>query len=595
MINKNIRNVAIIAHVDHGKTTMVDGLLKQSGEFKVKDAGEVCVMDSNPLEKERGITILAKNTAITYKDYKINIVDTPGHSDFGGEVERVLGMVEAAVLIVDAFEGPMPQTRFVLKKALEQGLKIILVINKMDRPNIRPEYVVDKVYELFIDLGASEDQIEFPIIYASGRAGWASATQDTSGENLTALFEAFVHHVPAPIGDKDELLQMQVTTIDYNEFVGRIGIGKISNGTIHLNESISVIRNVDHSIAKSRISKLFLYQGLSKIEVTEAQAGDIVAFAGVADINIGDTIADSEKPEAMPVIHIDEPTLEMTFSVNNSPFAGQEGKFVTSRQLRERLFKELETNLALRVLEGETPDSFLVKGRGELHLGILMETMRREGYEFQVSKPKVIFKEINSARYEPYEMLMLDLPEAMQGGVMEALGTRKAEMQNMITDSTGRTTLEYIIPSRGLLGFRSEFIRMTKGDGIMNHSFSDYKPYAGDMVQTRNGVLISMEAGQVTTFALQKLEDRGEFFIEPGAKVYVGMVVGENSRSQDLAINVCRAKQLTNIRSAGAEVLVALAKPRNITLEYAMEYILDDELVEVTPQNIRIRKANFKG
>lgn len=595
MINKNIRNVAIIAHVDHGKTTMVDGLLKQSGEFKVKDNAEVCVMDSNPLEKERGITILAKNTAVNYKEYKINIVDTPGHSDFGGEVERVLGMVEAAVLIVDAFEGPMPQTRFVLKKALEQGLKIILVINKMDRPNIRPEYVVDKVYELFIDLGANEEQIEFPIIYASGRAGWASATQATSGENLVPLFEAFVHHVPAPIGDREALLQMQVTTIDYNEFVGRIGVGKIHSGTIHLNESVSVIRNIDHSIVKARISKLFLYQGLSKVEVTEAFAGDIVAFAGVADINIGDTVADSEKPEAMPVIHIDEPTLEMTFSVNNSPFAGQEGKFVTSRQLRERLFKELETNLALRVLEGETPDSFLVKGRGELHLGILMETMRREGYEFQVSKPKVIFKEINSARYEPYEMLMLDTPEAMQGGVMEALGTRKAEMQNMMTDSTGRTTLEYLIPARGLLGFRSEFIRMTKGEGIMNHSFHDYQPYAGDMVQTRNGVLISMEAGQSTTFAIQKLEDRGEFFIEPGTKVYVGMIVGENSRSQDLAINVCRAKQLTNIRSAGAEVLVALAKPRNITLEYAMEYILDDELVEVTPQSVRIRKANFKG
>ncbi len=593
MINKKLRNIAIIAHVDHGKTTLVDGLLRQSGVFRNNEAVEECVMDSNPLEKERGITILAKNTAVQYGDIKINIVDTPGHSDFGGEVERVLGMVDGCLLIVDAFEGPMPQTRFVLRKALERGLKPIVVINKMDRPQIRPAEVVDKVLELFIELGADDTQLDFPIIYASGRAGWASNVEATSGEDLKSLFDLIVKHIPAPPGDPASLLQLQVATLDYNEFVGRIGMGRIHSGTIKLNEQVAIVK--EDSIKKARISKLYVYQGLAKIEVVKAEAGEIVGVAGIEDINIGDTIADAENPVGLPIIKVDEPTLEMTFSVNNSPFAGQEGKYVTSRQIRDRLMKELESNVALRVQDSDSPDAFIVKGRGELHLGILIETMRREGYEFQISKPRVIFKETDGQKYEPYELLILDSPDEMAGGVIESLGKRKAEMQNMVADGSGRTTLEFVIPARGLLGFRSEFIRLTKGEGIMNHSFWDYKPFAGEMQQIRNGVLIAHEAGASTTYAMQKLEDRGSFFIEPGTKVYPGMIVGENNRQQDLTINVCRAKQLTNIRSAGAEVLVALARPRIMSLEQCLEYIQDDELVEVTPQSVRMRKMNFKG
>jgi GTP-binding protein len=587
-LNEKIRNVAIIAHVDHGKTTLVDGLLKQAGAFRANEQVAECVMDSNDIERERGITILAKNTAIAYKDYKINIVDTPGHADFGGEVERVLGMVDGCLLLVDAFEGPMPQTRFVLRKALEQGLKPILVVNKVDRPGCEPARAVDKVLDLFIELGADDDQIEFPVIYASGINGWADKDLDGPRENLVPLYEAILHHVPPPLGDASKPLQLQVTTLDYSEYLGRIIIGRIHNGTIKANEQTVLIR-ADGTHTKGKVTKLMTFSGLKRLDAEEASAGDIVAVAGFADANIGETLASAADPHPLPLIRIDEPTMQMTFSVNNSPFAGREGKFVTSRQLRDRLNKELESNVALRVEDTDSTDSFLVSGRGELHLGVLLETMRREGYEFQISKPKVIMRQIDGQTYEPFETLVLDVPDWAAGACIERLGNRKGLMQHMHSEN-GRTIVEFLIPARGLIGFRSDFIRVTKGEGIMNHSFFDYEPYAGDIGGLRNGVMIAWEDGDSTPYAIQQFTDRGLFFIKPGTKVYAGMIVGEHNRPQDLDVNVCKAKKQTNIRSAGAEVLTTLAPPVEMTLERSMEYINEDELVEVTPKSIRLRK-----
>ncbi|MDB5099989.1 MAG: GTP-binding protein TypA, partial [Cyanobacteria bacterium RYN_339] len=585
------------AHVDHGKTTLVDGLLKQSGAFRANETVADCVMDSNDIERERGITILAKNTAIAYTaqdtgvTYKINIVDTPGHADFGGEVERVLGMVNGCLLLVDAFEGPMPQTRFVLRKALEQGLKPIVVINKVDRPGCDPAGAIDKVLDLFIELGADDDQVEFPVIYASGINGWAQDSLDDPQENLIPLFESILHKVPPPLGDKEKPLQLQVTTLDYSEYLGRVIIGRIHNGTIKQGENLILIR-ADGGHTKGKVSKLMTFSGLKRLDADECHAGDIIAVAGFADANIGETLASASDPHPLPLIRIDEPTMQMTFSVNNSPFAGREGKYVTSRQLRDRLTKELESNVALRVEDTDSTDSFLVSGRGELHLGVLLETMRREGFEFQISKPRVINREIDGKRYEPFETLVLDVPEWAAGACIERMGNRKGMMQHMHLHN-GRTLVEFLIPARGLLGFRSDFIRMTKGEGIMNHSFFDYEPYAGDIPQQRNGVMIAWEEGDSTPYAIQQFVDRGLFFIKPGTKVYSGMIVGEHNRAQDLDVNVCKAKKQTNIRSAGAEVLTTLAPPVEMTLERSMEYINEDELVEVTPKSIRLRKIKL--
>ena len=588
-----IRNVAIIAHVDHGKTTLVDALLKQSGIFREGEEVPDCVMDSNALERERGITILAKNTAVRYKDILINIIDTPGHADFGGEVERVLGMVDGCILIVDANEGPMPQTRFVLKKALEKGLRPIVVVNKIDRPQAEPYKAVDKVLDLFLELGADDDQCDFPHLFASGLAGYAKDDLDTESTDMQPLFEAILHHVPPPVGDFNKPLQLQVTTLDYSEYLGRIVIGKIHNGTIKMGQQAALVTE-SGQIVKAKITKLMGFEGLKRIEQEEASAGNIVAVAGFAEANIGETITDPNDPQALPLIKVDEPTLQMTFSVNDSPFAGQEGTFVTSRQLRDRLFRELETNVALRVEESDSPDRFQVSGRGELHLGILIETMRREGYEFQVSQPQVIYREVNGKPCEPYECLVLDVPEEGVGGCIERLGQRKGEMQDMQVGGNGRSQLEFVIPARGLIGFRGEFMRLTRGDGIMNHSFLDYRPLIGDISARRNGVLISFEEGVATYYALQNAEDRGVFFITPGTKVYRGMIVGENNRSQDLELNICKAKQLTNHRSSGGEELVQLQAPVDMSLERALEYIGPDELVEVTPQSIRLRKVAKK-
>lgn len=588
-----IRNVAIIAHVDHGKTTLVDALLKQSGIFREGEEVPVCVMDSNVLERERGITILAKNTAVKYKDTLINIIDTPGHADFGGEVERVLGMVDGCILIVDANEGPMPQTRFVLKKALEKGLRPIVVVNKIDRPQAEPYKAVDKVLDLFLELGADDDQCDFPHLFASGLAGYAKEDLDAESTDMQPMFEAILHHVPPPIGDPTKPLQLQVTTLDYSEYLGRIVIGKIHNGTIRTGQQAALVTE-SGQIVKAKISKLMGFEGLKRIEREEASAGHIVAVSGFAEANIGETITDPNDPQALPLIKVDEPTLQMTFSVNDSPFAGQEGTFVTSRQLRDRLFRELETNVALRVEESDSPDRFLVSGRGELHLGILIETMRREGYEFQVSQPQVIYREVNGKPCEPYECLVLDVPEESVGGCIERLGQRKGEMQDMQVGGNNRSQLEFVIPARGLIGFRGEFMRLTRGDGIMNHSFLDYRPILGDISARRNGVLISFEEGVATYYALQNAEDRGVFFITPGTKVYKGMIVGENNRPQDLELNICKAKQLTNHRSSGGEELVQLQAPVDMSLERALEYIGPDELVEVTPQSIRLRKLAKK-
>ena len=588
-----IRNVAIIAHVDHGKTTLVDALLKQSGIFREGEEVPDCVMDSNDLERERGITILSKNTAVHYKDILINIVDTPGHADFGGEVERVLGMVDGCILIVDANEGPMPQTRFVLKKALEKGLRPIVVVNKIDRPQADPYGAVDKVLDLFIELGADDDQCEFPYLFASGLQGYAKEDLDVEGVDMQPLFESILRHVPPPVGDVSKPLQLQVTTLDYSDYLGRIVIGRIHNGVIKAGQQAALVTETGE-IVKTKISKLMGFEGLQRVDLEEASAGNIVAVAGFANANIGETITCPNEPQALPLIKVDEPTLQMTFSVNDSPFAGQEGDYVTSRQLRDRLMRELETNVALRVDETDSPDKFLVSGRGELHLGILIETMRREGYEFQVSQPQVIYREVKGQPCEPYEVLALDIPEEAVGGCIERLGQRKGEMQNMLVSGNGRTQLEFVIPARGLIGFRGEFMRLTRGDGIMNHSFLDYRPISGDVETRRNGVIIAFEEGVATFYSLKNGEDRGVFFITPGTRVYKGMIVGEHNRPQDLDLNVCKTKQLTNHRSSTGDELVQLQAPAEMSLERALEYIGPEELVEITPQSVRLRKVTKK-
>jgi GTP-binding protein len=588
-----IRNVAIIAHVDHGKTTLVDALLRQSGIFREGEEIPDCVMDSNDIERERGITILSKNTAVRYGETLINIVDTPGHADFGGEVERVLGMVDGCLLIVDANEGPMPQTRFVLKKALEKGLRPIVFVNKIDRPQADPHKAIDKVLDLFLELGADDDQCEFPYLFGSGLNGTAKKTLDDEAVDMKPLFEEILDHVPPPVGDPNKPLQLQVTTLDYSEYVGRIVIGRIHNGTIRVGQQ-AVLITESGALVKSKISKLMGFEGLKRIDIQESSAGNIVAVAGFADAYIGETITCPNDPQALPLIKVDEPTLQMTFSVNDSPFCGQEGSLVTSRQIRDRLMRELETNVALRVEETDSPDKFLVSGRGELHLGILIENMRREGYEFQVSQPQVIYREVGGTPCEPYECLVLDVPEEAVGGCIERLGQRKAEMQDMHVSSTGRTQVEFSVPARGLIGFRGEFMRLTRGAGIMNHSFLDYRPLSGEITARRNGVLISFEEGTATYYSLQNAEDRGVFFITPGTKVYRGMIIGESNRNQDLELNICKSKQLTNHRASGGEELVQLQAPIDMSLERALEYIGQDELVEVTPKSIRLRKVSKK-
>ncbi len=588
-----IRNLAIIAHVDHGKTTLVDALLKQSGIFREGEEIPDCVMDSNALERERGITILSKNTAVNYKDTLINIVDTPGHADFGGEVERVLGMVDGCILIVDANEGPMPQTRFVLKKALEKGLRPIVVVNKIDRPNADPFGAVDKVLDLFIELGADDDQCDFTYLFASGLEGYAKEDLEAEGVDMQPLFEAILQHVPPPVGDVNKPLQLQVTTLDYSDYVGRIVIGRIHNGIIKAGQQVALVQEGGKT-TKAKVTKLMGFEGLKRVDLEEASAGNIVAVAGFADANIGETLTSPEDPQALPLIKVDEPTLQMTFSVNDSPFAGQEGSYVTSRQIRDRLLRELETNVALRVEDTDSAEKFSVSGRGELHLGILIETMRREGYEFQVSQPQVIYREINGQPCEPYEYLVVDVPEAAVGSCIERLGQRKGTMQDMQVGSNGRTQLEFVIPARGLIGFRGEFLRLTRGEGIMNHSFLEYRPLMGDLETRRNGVIVAFEEGVATFYALKNAEDRGVFFITPGVKVYKGMIVGEHNRPQDLDLNVAKTKQLTNHRAASGDELVQLQSPIEMSLERALEYITTDELVEVTPESIRLRKMKTK-
>jgi len=588
-----IRNIAIIAHVDHGKTTLVDALLKQSGTFRENEEIPVCVMDSNDLERERGITILSKNTAVRYNDILINIVDTPGHADFGGEVERVLGMVDGCLLIVDANEGPMPQTRFVLKKALEKGLRPIVFVNKIDRVRLDPHIAIDKVLDLFIELGADDDQCDFPYLFGSGLGGFAKDQPEEESDNLIPLFNAILRHVPPPVGDPEKPLQLQVTTLDYSEYLGRIVIGRINNGTIKIGQQYALVKE-DGKIVKNKISKLMGFEGLNRVDIESCTAGNLVAVAGFADANIGETITCAEDPQALPMIKVDEPTLQMTFMVNDSPFAGKEGKFVTSRQLRDRLMRELQTNVALRVEETDSPDRFAVAGRGELHLGILIETMRREGYEFQVSQPQVIYRELAGKKCEPFELLALDLPDESVGSVIEKLGTRKAEMQNMEANGLGRTVLEFVVPARGLIGFRGDFIRLTRGEGIMNHSFVDYRPLVGDITARYNGVIMSVEEGTATFYSLMNAEDRGFFFIKPSTKVYKGMIIGEHNRPQDLEINVCKSKQLTNHRASGGEETVQLKAPQEMSLERALEYIGSDELLEITPLSVRLRKMDKK-
>jgi len=587
--NNKIRNIAIIAHVDHGKTTLMDAILKYTGAFRKNQTVLECVMDSNELERERGITILAKNTAVNYKDYLINVVDTPGHADFGGEVERVLGMVDGCLLIVDAFEGAKPQTRFVLKKALEKGLRPILVVNKIDRQNIDTNKVIDQVLDLFIELGASDNQADFPIIYASGIKQTAKINIEDETKDIKPLLDMIIHHVPPPLGDVHKPFQFQVTSIDYDDYLGRILIGRVHNGTVKIGQQVSLIKP-GGIITKEKIYKIFSFENLKKVEIESASAGMIIALSGLADAGIGETVACAENPLALELINIDEPTMQMTFSVNDSPFAGKEGKFVTSRQLRERLLKELESNVALRVKESEITDRFLVSGRGELHLGILIETMRREGYEFQVSKPEVILKTIDGKLHEPFEALILDIPDEFAGLCIEAMGKRKGELQNMHSDGV-MTVLEFILPTRGLIGYRVDFIVQTKGRGIMNHSFYEYREHAGPINKIRNGVLIAYETGVSTPYAILNTLDRGQFFITPGTEVYEGMIIGENSKSQDLEINVCKTKKLTNIRSAGSEFLEGIPPPRKLSLEEALVYINNDELLEVTPKSARLRKA----
>ena len=587
-INEKLRNIAIIAHVDHGKTTLVDAMLKQSHVFRSNEQVNERVMDAGDIERERGITILSKNTAILYDGIKINIVDTPGHADFGGEVERVLNMVDGVLLLVDAFEGPMPQTKYVLRKALEQGLKPIVVINKIDRPDQRVDDVYDEVLELFMELDADDDQLDFPVIYAAARDGIAKFNMEDTNDNLEPLMQTIVKEIPAPQGDAEGPLQMMVTTLEADDYVGRVAIGRVIRGSVRPNQNVVVISG-DHE-TKAKVGKVYVYQGLKRVEVDEAGMGEIVALTGLGDVSIGYTVADAENPEALPTINIDEPTLSMTFGVNTSPFAGREGQFVTSRHLRDRLFKEIETNVAMHVEETDSADVFKVSGRGELHLSILIEQMRREGYELQVGKPEVVYKTINGQKCEPMENLTVEVPQEYMGAVMEALGTRKAELSNM-TELSGYIRMEFFIPARGLIGFRSELLTSTKGNGIMNHIFHGYVPYKGDMTGRSHGSLVAFEQGETTGYGIFSLQDRGTMFISPGQQVYEGMIVGENSRDIDMDINPCKKKNVTNMRTSASDEAIRLTPPRILSLEQALEYINDDELVEVTPENIRLRKA----
>lgn len=589
IVRDDIRNIAIIAHVDHGKTSLVDQLLRQSGIFRPNQEVKDRVMDSSELERERGITILSKNTAVMYNDVKINIIDTPGHADFGGEVERVLKMVDGVLLLVDAFEGPMPQTKFVLKKALDLDLPVIVVINKMDRPEARPIEVVDEVLDLLIDLDANDAQLDFPYIFASARGGWATSDAHEVGNSMQPLLDAIVEHIPAPRGDIDAPLQMLVSTIDYNDYVGRIGIGKVERGKIQLNQHVILCNSADKAKG-AVITSLYEFNGLNRQQVEIAEVGDIVAVSGVEGISIGDTICDTDYPDPLPFVRISEPTVSMLFTVNNSPFAGMEGTYVTSRNIRDRLVKELKTDVSLRVEMTDSPDTFKVSGRGELHLSILIETMRRQDYEFQISKPTVIYKEIDGKRHEPMEIVMVDVPEQFSGVIIEKLGKRKGELISMKTSNSGNTRMEFSIPSRGLFGYRSEFLTDTKGEGILNTIFDGYMPYKGDIPSRQQGALVAFEDGEAVTYGLHNAQERGVLFIEAGTKVYRGMIVGQRSRPGDIDVNVCRKKHVTNIRAAGSDEALRLVPPRNLSLEEALEFIEDDELVEVTPKSIRLRK-----
>ncbi|MEH7512611.1 translational GTPase TypA [Gottfriedia acidiceleris] len=589
---EDLRNIAIIAHVDHGKTTLVDELLKQSGTFRSNENVNERAMDSNDIERERGITILAKNTAIQYEGKRINIMDTPGHADFGGEVERIMKMVDGVLLVVDAYEGCMPQTRFVLKKALEQHLTPIVVVNKIDRDFARPDEVVDEVIDLFIELGANEDQLEFPVVFASAINGTSSLESDPSKQepNMNALFDTIIEHIPSPIDNSEEPLQFQVTLLDYNDYVGRIGIGRIFRGTMQVGQSVALMK-LDGSVKQFRITKMFGFIGLKRIEIQEAKAGDLVAVSGMEDINVGETVCPAEHQEALPILRIDEPTLQMTFLVNNSPFAGREGKFVTSRKIEERLLQELQTDVSLRVENTDSPDVWIVSGRGELHLSILIENMRREGYELQVSKPEVIIREVDGVRCEPVEHVQIDVPEEYTGSIMESMGARKGEMRDMVNNGNGQVRLTFMVPARGLIGYTTEFLTLTRGYGIINHSFDSYQPaIQGQVGGRRQGVLVSMETGKASTYGIMGLEDRGIIFLEPGTDVYDGMIVGEHNRDNDLSVNVVKVKHATNIRSANKDQTTTMKKPRIMTLEESLEYLNDDEYCEVTPTSIRLRK-----
>ena len=593
-MTRQIRNIAIIAHVDHGKTTLVDQLLRQSGTFRQNEKVTERVMDSNDLEKERGITILAKNCAVEWKGTHVNIVDTPGHADFGGEVERVLSMVDSVLLLVDAVEGPMPQTRFVTKKALALGLKPIVVVNKVDRPGSRIDYVINATFELFDKLGATEEQLDFPVIYASGLNGWATLNPGEIGTDLAPLFDAVLQHVPAHEGDPEGPLQLQICSLDYSTYVGRIGIGRVNQGTLKPMQNVAVFSGPDSTPFNARVNQVLKFEGLERQQATEAGPGDIVLINGIEDIGIGVTLTSIEDPKPLPMLKVDEPTLTMNFCVNNSPLAGREGKFVTSRQIWDRLQRELQSNVALKVKETDEDGIFEVSGRGELHLTILLETMRREGYELAVSKPRVVFKEIDGERHEPIEMVTADVEDQHQGAVMQAMGERKAELVNMEPDGMGRVRLEYKIPARGLIGFQNEFLNLTRGTGLISNIFDGYEAFKGDIEGRKNGVLISQDDGEIVTYALGKLDDRGRMFVKPGDPVYEGMIVGIHSRDNDLIVNAVRAKQLTNFRVSGKEDAIKITPPIILTLEYGVEFIADDELVEITPKSIRVRKRHLK-
>ncbi|PAE25057.1 MULTISPECIES: translational GTPase TypA [Bacillaceae] len=589
-LREDIRNIAIIAHVDHGKTTLVDELLKQSGTFRSNEHVEERAMDSNDLERERGITILAKNTAVKYKDTRINILDTPGHADFGGEVERIMKMVDGVLLVVDAYEGCMPQTRFVLKKALEQKLTPIVVVNKIDKPSARPSEVVDEVIDLFIELGADEEQLEFPVIYASAISGTSSVTPDKQDDDMHSLYEAIIEHIPGPVDNREEPLQFQVALLDYNDYVGRIGIGRVFRGTIQVGQQVALMK-LDGSVKQFRVTKIFGFFGLKREEIQEAYPGDLIAVSGMEDINVGETICPVEHQEALPVLRIDEPTLQMTFLVNNSPFAGREGKYITSRKVEERLRAQLETDVSLRVENTDSPDAWVVSGRGELHLSILIENMRREGFELQVSKPEVIIREIDGVRCEPVERVQIDVPEDNTGSIIESMGTRKGEMLDMVNNGNGQVRLTFNVPARGLIGYSTEFMTLTRGYGIINHTFDSYQPEIKGQIGGRSkGVLVSMESGKSSTYGIMQVEDRGTIFVEPGTEIYEGMIVGEHTRENDLTVNITKVKHATNIRSANKDQTNVIKKPRILTLEEALEYLNDDELLEVTPESIRLRK-----